>query len=671
MRRTNFKFLGLAILLVGLLVLVGCNQELGNLSVEVKDEAGAQLNAKITANREGETREKESSNGVAQFKDIPLGTYELNISKEGYQTVTESVTLEEKNLNYEVTLAEKTYNLSIKVTDQAGAELTATAKLEGTAATQTKTITNGSATIKNLKAGDYQLSITKDGYKSATKEITISNDNLTTNLTLTKTSDEDKQKQEQQGKEQEEANLTVNVADINNNQLPATITLQENNSVLKEKVAAETNFKNLTPGEYTIKVSRPGYKTSHKNINLNKSNSKLNITLKGGPIGQNIFSADQGKQTVQMSSLGENEELIVAITKLNWSDIKPEEIYEPRRRGNELVKNRGTKFANPDRNYDLGATKEFKLPEKVSDKGTVSAELVKKGEHIYLFAAEGAYTKEADLDNLVHEFDNKIFPSLTNKKNIEGRITLLLAPFSDYQMTGYFNPADLYPNLANQEPMFYVNSRRSGNTLLTSAAHQYQHLNFFVDKAKAGRVANDAWINQGLSQLAPQLLDYIGPGSEGWSPEKGNGWVYDQDFGYLNNTSEVNLLNHDGSLPFTGAAGLFANYLLDNYGEQLIYQIVTSSQDPQAVIADYTGKSFNRVYLNWVTTNVTDSVAEIDAPIYNYSQFDLAKMPKFATDQASNTGVNYFKIDKNEFSIYPPEGYEGKVGIVIIKKKVK
>ena len=661
MRQRNFKVLGLTILLAGLLVLVGCNQDLGTLTVEVKDEAGENLNATVTASRGGQTREKESSDGIVQFKDIPTGTYEVNVTKEGYQTLADSVTLEEKNLNYEVTLKEKTYNLKVNVSDQSGADLTATAKLEGADAAHTVTVDNGSATVEDLKAGDYQLTVTKDGYQSATQDITITDHNMKANLKLAKIESKTEEKEKQK------VALEVNIKDINNNQLPAQVQIKQDSSVVKEDTAARVQFEDLTAGQYTINITKDSYQDWTKEVNLTKSSQTINATLKGGPIGQNIFSAKQGSQTVQLGSLEDNEEVIVALTKLNWNQINEEDIYTPRRKENQLVKEHGTNFATTERNYQVGDTKEFKLPAKVCKKDTVSAELAKAGEHIYIFVAEDSYVSEEDLETLATEFDNSIFPSLTNRKNINGKITVLLSDFSDYQMTGYFDAADLYPNMGNEEPMFYINARRSGNTLLTSAAHQYQHLNFFVDKAKAGRVANDAWINQGLSQLAPQLLGYIGPASEGWSPEKGNGWVYDQDFGYLNNTSEVNLLVHDGSLPFTGAAALFANYLADNYGTELIRELVTSSQGPRAVIADYTGTSFNQVYLNWVTTNVTDSIEEIDNPIYNYSQFDLAKMPKSATEEDNNYGVNYFKVNKGEFSIYPPEGYEGKIGVVIIK----
>ncbi|MGM0501006.1 MAG: MSCRAMM family protein [Bacillota bacterium] len=665
MKHRSFKALGLTVLLVSLLLLVGCNQELGTLTVEVKDETGEHLNATVTARRSEQTEETESSDGVAQFKDIPTGTYELEIKKEGYQTITETVTMQEESLNYEVTLKEKTYNLNLNLTDQAEEDLSAAATLKGADTTHTTTIKNGTATIENLKPGSYDLAVTKDGYQKVTKELTIEDENLTTNLQLAKTEPETTEQDEKE-EQQKKVDLKVKVFDSNNNQLPAQVQIKQNDSVLKEKNDAQVNFKDLKAGQYVININKPGYEDWNKEIELTED-STLNATLKGGAISYKIFSAAQGEQKIQVDDLAEDEEVIVALTKLNWDDIKENSIYEPRRKENQLVEEFGTDFVTPESNYQIGDTKEFKLPQKTSEKETISADLVKKGEHIYLFKAEDSYLEEEDLEKLVTEFDEQIYPSLTNKNKINDKITVLLSDFSDYQMTGYFEASDLYDDLGNEEPMFYLNARRSGNTLLTSAAHQYQHLTFFIDKANAGRIANDAWINQGLSQLAPQLLGYIDPANEGWSPENGNGWVYNQDFGYLNKTSKVNLLTHDGSLSFTGASGLFANYLIDHYGAELISELTTSSQDPKKVIADYTGTTFDHVYLNWITTNVTDSIEEIDNSIYNYSEFDLAQLPKLSDEQQLNDGVTYFKVKENQFSINPPEGYEGDIGVVIIK----
>ena len=671
----NKKMIGLAILMLSLVLLVGCNQELGDLTIEVKDNNDQPLNTEVKVTRDDKTRTKETNNGLAQFNDIPTGTYQVEVTKDGYYSVSESVTLQDQSLTYEINLERKKFGLRVNVTNQAGEKLTATAQLEGANMSKTIRVTEGTIQLSDLVPGEYQLTVSKDGYQTVAKTLTINKEDLSTTLKLAKSKPDQNTEEKEEKKEKEKVttknfNLNVNVVDINNNQLAAKVKVKQNDSIVAKDTAAQAKFNNLKAGNYTIDISKENYQTWSQEVNLSKTDKTITAALKGGSIKQYWIDSKDGKQKITVDPLADNEELIVALAGLNWNNINQKNIYPVRQKANQLIKEHGLNFANKNRNYKVGDTKQFKIPSEVSNKGTITAELAKTGENIYLFVAEDSYLKDQDLEKLVTEFDNNIYPAITNKENINGKITVLLNQFSDYQMTGYFDPADLYPNLGNEEPMFYVNARRNGNTntLLTSAAHQYQHLNFFVDKAKAGRIANDAWIDQGIAQLSPQLLGYIGPDKEGWSPENGNGWVYNQDFGYLNNTAKVNLLVHDGSLPFTGAAGLFTNYLVDTYGPKLIYNIITSPKEPQQVIADYTGTSFNKIYLNWITTNVTDSIEKINNPIYNYTTFDLAQLPKF-NKEASTKGVSYFKVNKNEFTIDPPEGFEGKLGIVIIRQQ--
>jgi uncharacterized protein YkvS len=657
--RKKKKFLGLATLMIAILLLVGCNQELGNLTVEVTNNDGQNLDAQVQIEREGKTRNKETKNGLAQFKELPTGEYQLEVRKDKFNDVTESITITEKNLNYQVSLEEKLFDLQVMVTNQAGDKINATAELKGTETTKTTEIARGTTTIKDLAPGDYELTITKDGYQNTTENITISDRDITTDLKLTK----------EATTKEEKAELEVTVSDQNDNKLPAKVEVKNDEAVIAEDTAAIANFNDLKTDTYTVDITKSNYQDWSEEITLKQTKNTLAATLEGGDVAQHLIKPEMGQQTINIEQLADDQEAIIALSYLNWDDITADKIYPVRRKENKLVEERGTNFANTENNYQLGDTKQFKLPQKLDSQQQVTAKLAKTGDNINLFIAEDSKANQSDIDQLVTEFDTKIDPAITNKKNINGKITVLMTDFANYQMTGYFDAADLYPKLGNEEPMFYLNANRSGNTLLTASAHQYQHLNFFVDKAKAGRVANDAWINQGLAQLAPQLLGYFSPDKKGWSPEEGNGWVFDQDLGYLNNTSQTNLLVNDGSLPATGATALFANYLLDNYGNDLIYKLVTSSNDPRKVIADYTDKSFNKVYLNWVTTNVTDNIVEITNPIYNYSNFDLNQMPNLNTTEISTYGVNYFKVFNDQFTINPPENFNGKIGIVVIKQK--
>lgn len=118
-----------------------------------------------------------------------------------------------------------------------------------------------------------------------------------------------------------------------------------------------------------------------------------------------------------------------------------------------------------------------------------------------------------------------------------------------------------------------------------------------------------------------------------------------------------------------GGASLFANYLTEQYSPQMIKKMMTSSEAPIEVIEEVTNRDFNKIYLNWITTNLTDSLEEVDNPIYNYTNFDLQEMPKLDKEDINKSGVNYFKLTDEEGMTINPTDIEGKLGIVVIRKK--
>jgi hypothetical protein len=254
----------------------------------------------------------------------------------------------------------------------------------------------------------------------------------------------------------------------------------------------------------------------------------------------------------------------------------------------------------------------------------------------------------------------------------EDKVVVLLTKFDSHEprITGYFDGGDFYPGEGNEEAMFYVNTNGSKNTILTAAAHQYQHMLFFMNKARLNRTADDFWLNQGLAHVATQVCGYIDFEKEGWSEDEANGWVYDEKYGYLHNTDQVNVLYHDGTLPFTGASSLFTAYLMEQYGPELISQkIMMNSKDPVKVIEKETGKSIEKIFTNWLTTNVTDNIEDIDGEVYNYSAFDLKMMPAFEGGSVSKTGVSYFEVPGSggDVSVPLPDDVKEDMVIVVIK----
>lgn len=138
--------------------------------------------------------------GVCTITGVAPGTYTLNISKEGFVTAEEQVTVTNKNETVNITLTEEEIVEeplgSVKFTIQDSSE----ENVAGATITLTNTVTNaeysngnggtgvngGNSTINNLPYGTYSVSVTCTGYEDATDEITIdSEDQITKVITLT------------------------------------------------------------------------------------------------------------------------------------------------------------------------------------------------------------------------------------------------------------------------------------------------------------------------------------------------------------------------------------------------------------------------------------------------------------------------------------------------------
>ncbi|GAB6098154.1 hypothetical protein JCM16358_00330 [Halanaerocella petrolearia] len=635
-------------------------------TIKVKDREGNKLEAKATVINSDKTISKEINiEGVSQIKQLPPDKYKLKVTKDGYIGATEEFEIKDEDLTVRIPLKKKEiekFDATIMVKDKSGKMLDA----QITVTDDNKTITRetqqlGLLQIKDLSPGKYQVKVTKKGYRKITEELIINQDDLLViNLK--------KKRMENDGQKIDNGDLKINITDVNHNKLSTQVILKKNGKVKSKKQGSEVEFLDLATGKYEVNISRKGYQDWSKKLKLDQKEMQLDVIVKGGRVRQYLIGNQNKNKTIAVENLVKDEEVVVALSYLDWANIPHNLIYKVRRKGNKLIKRYGSDFAVSNLDYSIGDTEEFEMPSKVKEKN-VTATLAAIGKHVYVFVDNQVEIRQQKVDKLVSQFDNRIHPQIANKNN-QNKTAILLTDFSDYHMTGYFDPADLYPDLGNEVPIFYLNADRTKNTLLTAATHQYQHLNFFTAKAKAGRITNDAWINQGMAQLAPQLLGYINPEKKGWSQDHGNGWVYSKDYGYLNNTEEVNLLVQDGSLPYIGGSSLFVNYLLDQYGKELLNKIMISSQSPRDVIEDYTGRRFNKIYLNWVTTNLTDTIEGVDNQVYNYSKFDLQMSPNLKKKEINKLGVNYFKITDQEgmVIIKRPADIKGEIGVIIIRK---
>ncbi|WP_027340858.1 hypothetical protein [Halonatronum saccharophilum] len=578
----------LAILLVGILALVGCRGEsLSDLTVELNTEA------EVTISREGES--KTESGKIVQFEGLPEGEYDLVTKADGYDDLKTIIVLGEDDLIVPLELDK----IEIKPVEE----------------------------------------------EKVVKEIV-------------------------------KVDLVIDISDINENELDAKVILKKDGQTIATKEGSKMTFEELEPGEYTLEVIKDGYDKIIKDVTLGEGDADISLHVLGGNVSQ--YYVDSSEEYILIEDVAEGEELLVGISYLdlenfearlnldNFHDRMAKVEYDARKKGFELIERYGDDLSIFKNEYTLGDSKLFTLPNGVREED-VRATLEGVGKNIHVFVDNDYDIDFNTVDKLINDFDNVIYPGLTDGQNRD-EVIVLLTDFDHLDITGYFNPADLYEGYGNEEAVFYLNADRGVNTLLGAAAHQYQHLVFFLNKARANRVANDAWIDEGLAQNASILAGYIDAEKSGWSQDGGNGWVYDKDFGYLNNTQEVNLLAYDGRLASGGATSLFATYILEQYGPELINQIMISSNDPKDVIEEFTGEKFNKIYLNWMTANIADRIPEIDSRVYNYSSFEIQEFPAF-NDQVSRDGITYlrFEGEGGDISIPLPE-YEGELGVVVIRK---
>lgn len=141
------------------------------LSVNVVDEDGNPVeNAEVTVNNE-------TLSGQSGTFVLETGDYNVEAQAEGYESLNQTVTVEDDKM-ISISLAEEeqteTYNLTVDVVDDTGNNVEGA---EVTVGNQTQT---GGTTTFELASGDYNVSVTSDGYEDNSIQVTVDEDSTTT-----------------------------------------------------------------------------------------------------------------------------------------------------------------------------------------------------------------------------------------------------------------------------------------------------------------------------------------------------------------------------------------------------------------------------------------------------------------------------------------------------------
>jgi len=195
----------------------------------------------------GETKNSGTSGATFYLTE---GTYKVTVSKEGYVTKTVSVSLySDKTITVTLEPIVKEYTLTVYTTPSyCTVEVTDGDKWSANSGSDGKC-------LFILEEGHYYITVSKEGYKAETKEVTL-NSNKAIYVTLEE--------------EIKEYSLIVHV-----NVIGATVEVGG-----QTKIVPSTGFVEFTleEGTYTVTVYKDGYDTITREINLNQ-NVELHISL--------------------------------------------------------------------------------------------------------------------------------------------------------------------------------------------------------------------------------------------------------------------------------------------------------------------------------------------------------------------------------------------------------
>ncbi len=223
---------------------------------------------------------------------------------------------------------------------------------------------------------------------------------------------------------------------------------------------------------------------------------------------------------------------------------------------------------------------------------------------------------------------------------------------------------------SNERVMFYADAVMFANgkglswdindfwpkEMVSTLAHEFQHMIHFYQKNVLLDADTDTWINEMLSESTEDLIatkiQHIGPRGvdylDGSAGEPGN------------TNGRYPLFNENNTLPLTAwnnqlkdysKVNAFGAYLIRNYGgAQLLHDIMHNTYiDEQAVVdavnksAEGSGKTFKNLLSEWGTAvMLSDYDNLIDVPFYNTGDFTYSTHNGTTYEMGS---INFFNYD--------------------------
>lgn len=263
--------------------------------------------------------------------------------------------------------------------------------------------------------------------------------------------------------------------------------------------------------------------------------------------------------------------------------------------------------------------------------------------HAYWYVEKGQPVLQSDLERAAREFENTIYPRVTDafgqewSPGIDNDPHLNIIHAEIEGVAGYFSSSDEHPQnvypYSNQRETIYINVRAlhvGGASYLEVLAHELQHAIHWNNDG-----SEETWVNEGLSDLAVSAAGYQGNSISRFLRSPAISLVHWP----LDNS---NIFAH------YGGAALFFHYLAEHYSQRgKLKELVKEPADGIEGINQYLASqgysvTFNNVFADWVIANILDE----PTGRYGYADLDV-----HASTTRTITGFAEVKSETPQYSV--------------------
>lgn len=256
--------------------------------------------------------------------------------------------------------------------------------------------------------------------------------------------------------------------------------------------------------------------------------------------------------------------------------------------------------------YPVGYQATFNVADQVNRRYyLITATVRLKTAHAYFYVQNTLTYNAVGLEQAAQTFESSVYPTdtsiygLPRLPGIDGdqRISIVNADIPG--VGGYFSASDEYPAwvvpYSNQRNAIYINAQaeRIGSPdYLSTIAHELQHMIHWNV-----RPHDDSWLNEGMSILAQHLNGYpvgsVVPLFLGMPDTQLNAWA----------------ANPQAAVPHYGAADLFLEYFIEQYGgPQILKELLASTAPDLQMFANYLqrhapGTTLDDLFADWVVAD--------------------------------------------------------------------